>query len=92
MYQKRERGKSNTKGEGPRMGSGQKQKGMRKGCRKGLKSVGGACIPARMEVSVAIRASIQDDLTYVSRYLQAVTGAVKVADEIEDMVRGSNRK
>jgi len=74
------------------MGSGQKQERMRKGCRKGLKCVGAVCIPAKLVVSVNIRASIQDDLTYVSRYLQAITGAVKVSKEIEQMVRGEKGK
>lgn len=74
------------------MGSGQKQERKRKRCRKGLKSVGATCMHARVGVTIAIRPSIQDDLTYVSRYLQAITGAVRVADEIEEMVRGSNRK
>ena len=67
------------------MGSAKNQKGIRKKCRRGLKSVGASCVGKTTMVTMPLRASIQDDLSDVSTYLTAIIGAVQVAEEIVAM-------
>ena len=67
------------------MGSAKNKKGIRKKCRRGLKSVGATCVGKQTIIAMPLRASIQDDLSDVSAYLTAIIGAIQIAEEIVAM-------